>query len=448
MTCHTSGPAPAARTRISTSCSPATGSSTSRNSSTSASPYRSCTIAFIAIPLTVTVYAVHPQPTLGCTTYTCQARDGESRKLRARARSGDGDEDPGDRAGARTADEGAHPWRRGRPCRRGRGRGAQHAQARPGARRRPDGALQTRGQQGRAPRRDDRCGRGRDRPPDRGGGLEGDDASAHPLGSPLAPSPSMGLERARVPWRADAEGDRLHRFDDGPVPGRRLLDRPDAPRHARDGQPDPRLLAGAVRRHLEHARGGGGRGVDADGRRLPEHREAHPRGDRHTRRTGRRRRVRRSVRVRVRARSRAGRPRTPARARIEREGLTPMVMEKPKSVAAYFRKLPPAQREPLQKLRDTIAAAAPEAEEGITYSMPGFLLGGKGFVAYAAFKDHYSFFPMGTSAIEDYKDQLGDHLTGKGTISFRYGERLPVTVVKKIVRERLAEANARRTLRR
>ena len=125
-----------------------------------------------------------------------------------------------------------------------------------------------------------------------------------------------------------------------------------------------------------------------------------------------------------------------------------MVMEKPKSVAAYFKKLPPEQREPLQKLRDTIAAAAPEAAEGITYSMPGFLLGGKGFVAYAAFKDHYSFFPMGTSAIEDHKEQLGEHLTGKGTISFRYGERLPVTLVKKIVRTRLAETRAREARRR
>lgn len=120
-----------------------------------------------------------------------------------------------------------------------------------------------------------------------------------------------------------------------------------------------------------------------------------------------------------------------------------MPMEKFETVAAYFRSLPREQREPLRKLRDTIAAAAPEAEEGITYSMPGFLLGGKGFVAYAAFKDHYSFFPMGTSAIEDYKDELGDHLTGKGTISFRYGERLPVTLVKKIVRKRLAQATTR-----
>jgi uncharacterized protein YdhG (YjbR/CyaY superfamily) len=120
-----------------------------------------------------------------------------------------------------------------------------------------------------------------------------------------------------------------------------------------------------------------------------------------------------------------------------------MPMEKFETVAAYFRSLPKEQREPLQKLRDTIAVAAPEAEEGITYSMPGFLLGGRGFVAYAAFKDHYSFFPMGTSAIEDYKDELGDHLTGKGTISFRYGERLPVALVKKIVRKRVVAATAR-----
>jgi uncharacterized protein YdhG (YjbR/CyaY superfamily) len=118
-----------------------------------------------------------------------------------------------------------------------------------------------------------------------------------------------------------------------------------------------------------------------------------------------------------------------------------MVMEKPKSVAAYFKKLPPEQREPLRKLRDTIAAAAPEAEDGITYSMPGFLLGGKGFVAYAAFKDHYSFFPMSPAVVDAHRKELGDHVTGKGTISFEYGERLPVTLIKKIVRTRLAEVD-------
>jgi len=122
-------------------------------------------------------------------------------------------------------------------------------------------------------------------------------------------------------------------------------------------------------------------------------------------------------------------------------------MEKPKSVEAYFRSLPREQRAPLQELRETIAAAAPEADEGITYSMPGFLLGGHGFVAYAAFKDHYSFFPMSTVAIDAHRDELGSRVTGKGTISFEYGKRLPTGLVKKVVRTRLAEAAARQTKR-
>ena len=118
-------------------------------------------------------------------------------------------------------------------------------------------------------------------------------------------------------------------------------------------------------------------------------------------------------------------------------------MEKPKSVESYLESLPPEQREPLQKLRETIASAAPEAEEGITYSMPGFLLGGKGFVGYMAFKDHYSFFPMSPEAIEAHRDELGDRVTGKGTISFDYGERFPAALVKKVVRTRPAEASSR-----
>src|SRR4029434_3569317 len=100
-----------------------------------------------------------------------------------------------------------------------------------------------------------------------------------------------------------------------------------------------------------------------------------------------------------------------------------------RSVAASFRSLSKDQRAALQTLRETIAAAAPEAEEGITYSMPGFLLSGKGFVAYAAFKDHYSFFPMSGAAVEAHKEELGERVTGKGTIQFQYGERFPAALV-------------------
>jgi uncharacterized protein YdhG (YjbR/CyaY superfamily) len=118
-------------------------------------------------------------------------------------------------------------------------------------------------------------------------------------------------------------------------------------------------------------------------------------------------------------------------------------MEKPKSVEAYFAGLNDEARAALGKLRDAIAAAAPEAEQAIAWSMPAFKLGGKAFVGYAAFKDHYSFFPMSPAAIDAHREELGEHVTGKGTISFGYGERLPVRLVKKVVKTRLAEVAAK-----
>jgi uncharacterized protein YdhG (YjbR/CyaY superfamily) len=123
-------------------------------------------------------------------------------------------------------------------------------------------------------------------------------------------------------------------------------------------------------------------------------------------------------------------------------------MDKPTNVRAYLRSLTPEQRAAVQKLRETIAAAAPDAEEGITYAMPGFLLDGRGLVAYAAFKDHYSLFPMSMRAIEAHRDELGSRVTGKGTIAFEYGRPLPAALVKKVVRTRLAEALAKRAARR
>src|SRR5262245_20820499 len=109
-----------------------------------------------------------------------------------------------------------------------------------------------------------------------------------------------------------------------------------------------------------------------------------------------------------------------------------------------MKSLDPEQLSAVQKLRETIAAAATQAEEGITYSMPGFLLGGKGLVCYAAFNDHYSFFPMSGRAVEIHRKELGERVTGKGTIRFRYDERLPVTLVKKAVKTRLGDVAARR----
>lgn len=123
-------------------------------------------------------------------------------------------------------------------------------------------------------------------------------------------------------------------------------------------------------------------------------------------------------------------------------------MQKPTSVKQYLSWLNAEQRAALDKLREVIASAAPDATEGISYAMPAFLLGGKGLVCYAAFKDHYSLFPMSGRVLEQHAAEIGDRMTGKGTIQFRYEERLPVGLVKKIVKTRVAELRERQNKKR
>jgi uncharacterized protein YdhG (YjbR/CyaY superfamily) len=122
-------------------------------------------------------------------------------------------------------------------------------------------------------------------------------------------------------------------------------------------------------------------------------------------------------------------------------------MQKPTSVKQYLSWQNADQRAALDRLREVIASAAPDATEGISYSMPAYLLGGKGLVCYAAFKDHYSLFPMSGAVVEKHAAELGDRVTGKGTIQFRYDERLPVGLVKKIVKTRVAELKAKQKTR-
>ena len=64
-------------------------------------------------------------------------------------------------------------------------------------------------------------------------------------------------------------------------------------------------------------------------------------------------------------------------------------------------------------------------------------------VSYAAFDDHYSFFPMSSKAIDAHRNELGSRVTGKGTIRLEYGRPLPTALVK-VVRTRLAEATTKR----
>jgi uncharacterized protein YdhG (YjbR/CyaY superfamily) len=117
-------------------------------------------------------------------------------------------------------------------------------------------------------------------------------------------------------------------------------------------------------------------------------------------------------------------------------------MAGPSTVEDYLADLPDEQRAALEKLRQTIKAAAPEATETISYKMPAFKTHGRFFVSFAAFTDHYSLFP----ASQTVKDALGEKLTpyisGKATIRFPWDEPLPVSLVKEIVKVRVKETAA------
>ena len=111
----------------------------------------------------------------------------------------------------------------------------------------------------------------------------------------------------------------------------------------------------------------------------------------------------------------------------------------------YLAALPDDRRAWMQRLRETIRAAAPEADEVITYKMPGFRSRDTFLVSYDAYKRHYSLFPASDAVVEACGEELAPYLTGKGTISFPVGLPVPVELVARIVSARVAEVAARPT---
>jgi uncharacterized protein YdhG (YjbR/CyaY superfamily) len=119
-------------------------------------------------------------------------------------------------------------------------------------------------------------------------------------------------------------------------------------------------------------------------------------------------------------------------------------MDAPASVEGYLAALSAASRAALEKLRKTIRAAAPGAIEAKGWGMPAFKYRGRPLVAYPAFKDHRGFFPMSTRVMEGHQEKLEACPTSKGTIRFSPDRPFPATLVRKLVKERLAENTARR----
>jgi uncharacterized protein YdhG (YjbR/CyaY superfamily) len=131
----------------------------------------------------------------------------------------------------------------------------------------------------------------------------------------------------------------------------------------------------------------------------------------------------------------------------------PVVMRRSKRSASrqrqtideYLAPLSAEQCATLQKLRKDIRAAAPKAEECISYQIPTFRLGGRMLVSFAAWANHCAFY-AGSAPLEVHKDELKAYSTSKGTIRFPVDKPLPATLVRKLVKAQIAaKAGAVRT---
>ena len=95
------------------------------------------------------------------------------------------------------------------------------------------------------------------------------------------------------------------------------------------------------------------------------------------------------------------------------------------------------KRRALEKLRREIKAAAPRAEECISYGVPGFRVDGRLLCSYAASAKHCAFYPG--SIVQQFRKELKDYDTAKGTIRFAPEEPLPAGLVKKIIKARIKQ---------
>ena len=107
------------------------------------------------------------------------------------------------------------------------------------------------------------------------------------------------------------------------------------------------------------------------------------------------------------------------------------------SIDEYIATFPKEIQRILQSLRATIKAAAPEAEEKISYQMPTFALHGN-LVHFAAWKTHIGFYPA-PSGIQEFAQELAKYEGAKGSIKFPLNEPLPLELIRNIVKFRVVE---------
>lgn len=104
-------------------------------------------------------------------------------------------------------------------------------------------------------------------------------------------------------------------------------------------------------------------------------------------------------------------------------------------VNQYISQFPEDVQQDLNKIREIILQEVPEAEEKISYGMPGYYLNGKPLVYFAGYKKHIGFYAT-PNGHEKFQKEFSKYKQGKGSVQFPLNEEIPYELIKKVVRYR------------
>ena len=109
----------------------------------------------------------------------------------------------------------------------------------------------------------------------------------------------------------------------------------------------------------------------------------------------------------------------------------------PETVDQYIAAFPAEVKKRMQQLRKTIKAAAPNADEVISYQIPGYKYFGM-LVYFAAYKNHIGFYP-GAGGVLEFYEKLSSFKSAKGSVQFPNDRPIPYDVISKIVKFRVKQ---------
>ena len=109
------------------------------------------------------------------------------------------------------------------------------------------------------------------------------------------------------------------------------------------------------------------------------------------------------------------------------------------SVDDYIAARADESREILERVRDAIRKAIPDAEETITYQMPTYKVSGVATIYFAGWKEHFSIYPATQTLLDDLGDELARYKIVKGTIRFPLSDPPPAKLIGRIAKQRANE---------